>query len=155
MQHMTSTSRPDRHLIGDRVASAKNRAEKVQENIELAQVELHMANLVITDKLAEKLTDAELSSAVVQNTHVEAKLQDASDDLQVVTELLKSEERDRKQLEQTIAHLSADDGTALAGARSGEGSASVIEHLRELTRHKVAADHAEPGRHDLLSSSLK
>ena len=155
MWPMTRTSRPDRHLIGDRVASAKNRTEKVQEDIDLAQAKLHLANLVITDKLAETVTDAELASAVVQNAQVEAKLEEASQDLQVVTELLKSEERDRKRLEQTIADMRDDEGAALAGSRSGEGSDSVIGHLRELTRHKVAADHAEPARHELLSPPPK
>lgn len=145
--------KPDRpqHLIGDRVASAKNRTEKVQEEIEVAEAKLHLANLVITDKLAESVSDAELAKAVSDNAAVEAKLHAAGEDLKVVTDLLSSEERDRKRLEATLAQYRDADGAA-AGARSGEGSASVINHLRELTRHKVIADHLDPSRHDLPAS---
>ena len=146
---MVRPPKPPQHLIGDRVASAKNKTQKVQGDIQLAEAELHLANLVITDKLAESVTDAELAKAVTHNETVEEKLRDAGADLKVVTELLSSEERDRKQLEETLAQYRNADGTSLAGARSGAGSASVIEHLRELTRHKVSADHADPLRHDV------
>lgn len=143
---MPRTQKSPQHLIGDRVASAKNKTEKLQGDIGLAEAELHLANLVITDKLAESVSDAELAKAVTDNTLVEAKLHAAGEDLKVVTDLLQSEERDRKQLEATLAQYRDTDGTAAAGARSGEGSASVIEHLRELTRHKLSADHIElPG----------
>jgi hypothetical protein len=144
---MPSRSKPKAHLIGDRVASAKSRTEKVQDDIQLAEAELHLANAVITDKLADTATDAELAKAVVHNEQVEARLRDASEDLQVVTDLLTSEERDRLRLEAALAEYREPEA-ALAGARSGSGSASVIEHLRELTRHKVSADHADPSRHD-------
>ena len=145
---MVRPPKPPQHLIGDRVARAKNKTEKVQGDIQLAEAELHLANLVITDKLAESVTDAELSKVVTHNETVEEKLRDAGEDLKVVTDLLTSEERDRKKLEETLAQYRTADGS-LAGARSGEGSASVIEHLRELTRHKVSADHADPLRHEV------
>ena len=145
---MVRPPKPPQHLIGDRVASAKTKTQKVRGDIQLAEAELHLANLVITDKLAESVSDAELAEAVTHNEIVEEKLRDASEDLKVVSDLLTSEERDRKKLEATLAQYRNADGS-LAGARSGEGSASVIEHLRELTRHKVSADHADPLRHDL------
>lgn len=131
---------PPRHLIGNRVASAKSTAERVQEDIELAEAELHLANLVITDKLADGLSDADLAKAVSHNEQVEEKLREAGESLQVVTDLLSSEERDRMRLEQAAREA---DGVSSPGARSGEGSASVIEHLRELTRHKLNTDHGE------------
>lgn len=137
---MRRSPRPDRHLIGDRVASAKTRTEKVQEDIELAEAELHLANLVITDKLAESVSDAELAKAVTHNEMVEEKLHHAHEELNVVADLLSSEQRDREQLEQALAQYQAPEGTPPAGARTGEGSASVIEHLRELTRHKLNSD---------------
>jgi hypothetical protein len=130
------SSRPT-HLIGNRVASAKSTTEKVQEDIQLAEAELHLANLVITDKLAESVSDADLAKAVLHNEQVEEKLHEAGENLQVVTDLLNSEERDRQRLEQARREA---DGTSAPGARSGEGSASVIEHLRELTRHKLNTD---------------
>lgn len=131
------------HLIGNRVASAKSTTQKAQEDIELAEAELHLANLVITDKLADSVSDAELAKAVSHNEQVEEKLRDAGENLELVTELLNSEERDRLRLERAAAEA---DGSASPGSRSGEGSASVIEHLRELTRHKLNADPSEPAR---------
>ena len=156
MLGMARNIKVPRHLIGDRVASAKEKAVKVQEEVQLAEAELHLANLVITEKLAESVTDAELAKAVTHNEAAEDKLRQAGEDLEVVTDLLSSEERDRKRLEETLAQFrDADDTLSLAGARSGEGSASVIDHLRELTRHKVSADHTEPVRHDPRSSTVK
>ena len=145
---MVRPPQPRQHLIGDRVASAKNKTQKVLGDIHLAEAELHLANLVITDKLAESVTDAELSRVALHNETVEEKLRDAGEELKVVTDLLTCEERDRKKLEQTLAQHRNVDGSS-AGARSGAGSASVIEHLRELTRHKVSDDHAEPSRRDV------
>lgn len=142
---MASTS-SSHHLIGNRVASAKSKTEKVQEDIQLAEAELHLANLVITDKLADSVSDAELAKAVTHNEQVEEKLRDASEELQAVTDLLGSEERDRLKLEQSFRDYREAEGQSAAGSRTGEGSASVIEHLRELTRHKINTDHAEPGR---------
>jgi len=51
-------------------------------------------------------------------------------------------ERDQQRLDQAARNA---DGTSTPGARSGSGSASVIEHLRELTRHRVSSDVSEPG----------
>lgn len=141
---MARTPSPTRHLIGNRVASAKSKTEKVQEDIQLAEAELHLANLVITDKLAESVSDADLAKAVIHNEQVEEKLRDAGEDLKVVSDLLSSEEQDRMRLEQALKAYHEEDGQNSAGKRSGEGSASVIEHLRELTRHKVKTDHSEP-----------
>ena len=140
---MAPTSSPATHLIGNRVANAKETAEQVQEDIELAEAELHLANVVITDKLADSVSDADLAKAVEHNEEVEEKLREAGEKLQVVTDLLDSEERDQQRMEQAAREA---DGTSTPGARSGAGSASVIEHLRELTRHRVTPDVPEPGR---------
>lgn len=138
---MASPSSPSRHLVGNRVASAKSKTEKVQEDIELAEAELHLANLVITDKLADSVSDADLAEAVSHNEQIEEKLRDAGADLKLVTDLLSSEERDRLKLEQSLRE---EEGRSPSGSRTGEGSASVIAHLRELSRHKVNTDPAEP-----------
>lgn len=140
---MARKSSPSRHLIGNRVASAKSTTEKVQEDIELAEAELHLANLVITDKLADSISDADLAKAVTHNEQVEEKLRDAGESLKVVTDLLESEERDRLRLEQAAGDAG---GVSAPGTRSGEGSSSVIEHLRELTRHKLNTDHSDHPR---------
>ncbi len=142
---MASTS-SSRHLIGNRVASAKSKTEKVQEDLHRAEAELHLANLVITDKLAESVSvsDTDLAQAVTHNEQVEEKLRDAGEELQAVNDLLSSEERDRLKLEQSLEDLRQAESQSPAGSRTGEGSASVIEHLRELTRHKVGTDDSDP-----------
>lgn len=124
------------HLVGNRVANAKLKTQKAQDNIQLAEAQLHLANVVITDKLGNTAADAELAKAVSHTEQVEEKLREAGEELKVVTDLLGSEERDRMKLEQALDAL-RNDGPAAAGSRTGSGSASVIEHLRELTRHKV------------------
>jgi hypothetical protein len=134
---MARTSPAPKHLIGNRVANAKSTTEKVQEEILLAEAELHLANLVITDKLAGSVSDAALAKAVEANEQVEEKLRDAGENLKVVTNLLESEEHDRLRLEQAAREA---EGVPSPGSRSGEGSSSVIEHLRELTRHKLNSD---------------
>lgn len=131
------------HLIGNRVADAKATAEKVQEDIELAEAQLHLANIVITDKLADSISNRDLAKAVEHNEEVEEKLHEAGEKLQVVTDLLNSEERDQQRMEQAAREA---DGASTPGSRSGAGSASVIEHLRELTRHRLHADVSDPGR---------
>jgi hypothetical protein len=141
---MSRPTAPTNHLIGNRVASARSTTEKVQDDIQLAEAQLHLANLVITDKLADSVSDADLAKAVAHTEQVEEKLHDAGESLKVVTNLLQSEEIDRQRLEQAAQA----DGGAAPGSRSGEGSASIIEHLRELTRHKLNTDHAEPPRHE-------
>ena len=137
---MARKTSPTRHLIGNRVASAKSKTEKVQEDIELAEAELHLANVVITDKLAESVSHADLAQAVSHNELVEEKLRDAGEELKLVTDLLASEESDRLKLEEKLQECLDVDSPSLAGTRSGAGSASVIEHLRELTRHKLYPD---------------
>jgi hypothetical protein len=138
---MARHTSPSPHLIGNRVASAKSTTEKVQEDIQLAEAELHLANLVITGKLVDSASKADLARAVSHTEQVEEKLRYAGENLQVVSDLLNSEERDRMKLEQAGREA---DGTSSPGSRSGEGSASVIEHLRELTRHKLNIDHSDP-----------
>ena len=137
------------HLIGNRVATAKETTVKVQEDIELAEAELHLANLVITDKLADSVSNAELAKAVEHTEQVEDKLREAGEKLQVVTDLLNSEESDRQRMEQAAREA---DGTSAPGSRSGAGSSSVIEHLRELTRHKL---NSEPDRAALRAPDNK
>jgi hypothetical protein len=134
-----------RHLIGDRVATAQTKTEKVKDDIELAEAELHLANRVITDKMSKSVSDADLKKAIAHNDEVEEKLHGAGEDLKVVSDLLSSEERDRKRLEQELQDYQQAEGTSRAGSRTGSGSASVIEHLRALTRHKVEPDAGGPG----------
>ena len=136
---MARPSSPSKHLIGNRVATAKSTTEKVQEDIQEAEEKLQLASAIITDKLADGAAGPELAEAATHTEEVEEKLREANENLKVVTELLSSEERDRLRIEQAAREA---DGASSPGSRSGEGSSSVIEHLRELTRHKLNSDHA-------------
>lgn len=149
---MPPTRQPSPHLIGNRIASAKVTAERVQEEIQLAEAQLHLVNQVIADKIADTISDADLAKAVAHNEAVEEKLHEAGEKLEVVTDLLTSEERDHQRMEQAAR---AADGTSTPGARSGAGSASVIEHLRELTRHRVTGDAPAPSPAPIVATGRK
>jgi chromosome segregation ATPase len=136
---MAHPSRPTRHLIGDRVATAKTRTELVEQDIQRAEDEVKLAGQILTGKLARGGADAELAQVAAQARGVEGELREARAELQGVADLLESEERDRRRLEQELARSEVAHGPP-AGERSGEGSASIIAHLRELTRHKVNPD---------------
>lgn len=141
---MAHPSRPTPHLIGDRVATAKTRTEQVKQDIQRAEHEVQQAGLVLTGKLARGGPDPELAQVAAQTLGVEGELREARAELQGVADLLASEERDRHRLEQELALSEAAHGRR-AGERSGEGSASIVGHLRELTRHKVNPDPPEAG----------
>lgn len=139
---MAHPSRVPRHLIGDRVATAKKRTERVEQDIQRAEKEVHQAGKVVTEKLARG-ADTELAKVAAKAQDVEAELRAARAELHVVSDLLESEEHDRRLLEQKLAESEASQGSP-AGARSGEGSASIVGHLRELTRHKLNPEPADP-----------
>lgn len=141
---MAHPSRPTPHLIGDRVATAKTRTEQVKQDIQRAELEVQQAGLVLTGKLARGGPDPELAQVAAQAQGVEGELREARAELQAVADLLASEERDRRQLEQELARSEASHRNP-AGTRSGEGSASIVGHLRELTRHKLNPDPPEAG----------
>lgn len=140
---MAHPSRTPRHLIGDRVATAKTRTEQVEQDLQRAEREVQRAGQVVTGKLARSGDDLELAQVVAHAHCVEEELREARAELQVVTDLLESEQQDRHRVEQELARSEASNETP-AGERSGEGSASVIAHLRALTRHKVSPDSTEP-----------
>lgn len=141
---MAHPPRPTRHLIGDRVATAKTRTEQVEQDLQHAEREVQQAGQVLAGKLARSGGDIELAQVAAQAQDVEGELREARSELKVVADLLESEEHDRRRLEQELARSEASNATP-AGERSGEGSASIIGHLRELTRHKVSPDPSDPG----------
>ena len=118
---MARTPKPSAHLVGNRVSSAMSKTEKVQEDIQLAEAELHLANEVVTGNLVAGGSQGDLARAVKHNALVGKKLQDAGEELQVVTDLLQSEEHDRQRLEQDFADYRKAD-------------ASPATRLRRITR---------------------
>ena len=103
------------------VSVAHEKAVAVQEEVSQAKDNLHDANEVLADSVMEsEPTKETVAAALVQNLQVEGQLQDAVEELQVVTDLLKTAEKENAALR---------DAAAIAGRRSGEGTASVRAHL--------------------------
>lgn len=102
------------------VSVAHEIAVAVQEDVSQAKDNLHDANEVLADCVMEsEPTKETVAAALVQNLQVEGQLQDAVEELQVVTDLLKVAEKENAVLRDAV----------VAGRRSGEGTASVLAHL--------------------------
>jgi hypothetical protein len=103
------------------VSVAHDKAVAVQDDVQQAKENLHDANEALADAVVEsEPSKSTVAAALVQNLQVEGQLQDAVQELQVVTDLLKVAEKENAVLR---------DDAAGAGRRSGEGIASVLAHL--------------------------
>lgn len=102
---------------------ARSKTEKVQQDLEVAEAELHMANTVLVQSLpASPERDEVVELALQQNVAVEDKVHDAAEELLAVTELLKKDEAIIAVLQKALA---AKTGTG----KSGEGAQSAMEQL--------------------------
>ncbi|RYF43325.1 MAG: hypothetical protein EOO25_03650 [Comamonadaceae bacterium] len=101
------------------ISVARTKTEKVRSEVQAAQAELSAANDVLAES-AQGLNVArkDVEAALEQNQQVEERLQDAVQELKVVTGLLKVAEAEKVQRGED------------AGKRSGEGAESALEHLR-------------------------
>lgn len=106
-------------------AVARAKTQKVQQDLEVAEAELHITNTVLIETLSPTVqTDDVVALALEQNAAVEEKVHDAAAELQVVTDLLKDEEAEIARLRQQLA-----DRPQTATGRSGEGADSAMAHL--------------------------
>ena len=113
------------------VSLARAKVAAVQEDVCQAQADLHDANEALAETTqAPVVKKAEVQAALVQNLGVENQLQEAVKELQVVTDVLHAVEAGRPI--ETIE-------SAAAGHRSGEGLATVIEHLSSPKRKSLNA----------------
>jgi hypothetical protein len=117
-------TKPGSRPLSSRAAGARRKTAKVQKDLEAAQAELHMANRVLAHSLPKSARDDMVELALVQNASVEEKVEEATRELEVVTELLKEEEAHSAQLEDALAGRDAP-----KTGRSGEGSSSLLPHL--------------------------
>ena len=108
------------------VSVAHDKAVAVQEDVLQAKENLHDANEALADAVDGEPTKSTVAAALVQNLQVEGQLQDAVEELQVVTDLLKVAEKE---------NAAYRDEAAAAGRRSGEGTASVLAHLGVSSRN--------------------
>jgi hypothetical protein len=107
------------------VAAARLTTQKVQRSVRKAEVKLHDSNTDLLELSGDEVVPGEdLRTRVEKSLQVEVKLHDAVKELEVVSDLLATAEDE-------IALLidKSKDG-ATAGKRSGEGLASVLEHIR-------------------------
>ena len=85
---------------------ARTRTDKVKDALEVAGAELVLTNEVLQDALPDAAkNDALVTRALEQNLEVEEKVQKAADELDAVSELLKSEEAHSERLENIIEGL--------------------------------------------------
>jgi len=101
------------------VATAGRKAHKVHRKLQQAETELHTANQILTRKAQQPDGKKDMEIAVKQNVAAEEKVRDATQELQVVKELLAEADSD--------AHR----GKSAQGStgQSGDGVKSLIPHL--------------------------
>jgi hypothetical protein len=81
---------------------AKARTGQVQEELTLAGAELHLTNTALDKLLPADAKRGEVRKALDENAKVEARVADAAEELEEVTELLEQEILQREALEQEL-----------------------------------------------------
>ena len=100
MNVQTSAAQPGRPLY-----RARQKASKVQEQLEVAGAELGLTNAVLGRSLPDNVKQSrDVQHALTQNEAIEEKVQEAAEELQVVTDLLQEEVAERERLEQELAN---------------------------------------------------
>jgi len=94
--------------------AARRKARRVQEKLKVAEEEISTANTVLTQPI-EDLEQDQVREAVELNTDAEQKVHDATEELEIVKELL--------------AHASGAPSTLQSGKHSGDGVKSLLDKL--------------------------
>lgn len=98
MNVQTSAARP-----GPRLYRARQKTVRVQEQLEVASAELGLTNAVLGHSLPESVKQSrDVKRVLIQNEVIEDKVQQAAEELQVVTELLQEEVAERERLEREL-----------------------------------------------------
>lgn len=83
---------------------AREKTSKVQKELTVAGAELDLTNTVLDNSLPESVKrSSDVQRALTQNEAIEEKVQDAAEQLKVVTDLLHEEAAERERLEQELA----------------------------------------------------
>jgi len=114
---------------------ARGKTRKVAQKLQVAEQELNTANNALMDALPPKVKH-QVAGALVKSLSAEEKVREATEELEIVTELLtlqEAQEGDR-------AQPSWDDNEAAAlpqaGNKSGHGAQSVMLHIKDEARGK-------------------
>jgi hypothetical protein len=84
------------------IEQAAEKTGQVQQDLAVAEAELHLTNTVLERALADPAKQGDVKKAVDQNTAIEERVGDAAEELQEVTELLNAEVSERQRLEQEL-----------------------------------------------------
>src|SRR5512140_1995879 len=117
-----------RDMRNNLVSSARSKAKKVHKDVAVAEAELHESNAILANSaIGQAVTRQSVDTAVKQNVDVEEKLHAAVEELEVVSELLNV----------AVAKNAEHDDQAVAGRRSGEGLASVMDQMSASALEKA------------------
>lgn len=98
MTVQTSAAQPGRPLH-----RARRKTKNVRAQLGVVSAELGLTNLVLGRQLESVKRSSDVQRALSQNEVIEEKVQDAADELKVVTELLDEEVAERERLERELA----------------------------------------------------
>ena len=82
---------------------ARRKTSAVRAKLEVASAELGLTNLVLGKQLESVKRSSDVQRALNQNEAIEEKVQEAADELKVVTDLLDEEVAERERLERELA----------------------------------------------------
>lgn len=83
---------------------AREKTGKVQQDLAVAGAELGLTNSVLDNQLPESVKrSSDVQRALTQNEAIEEKVQEAANELQVVSDLLQEEVAERERLERELA----------------------------------------------------
>ena len=100
MNVQTSAARPGRPLY-----RAHRKTSAVREQLAVASAELGLTNAVLGHSLPDSVKrSSDVRRALSQNEVIEEKVQQAADELQVVSDLLQEETAERERLERELAN---------------------------------------------------
>ena len=100
MTVQTSAALPGRPLF-----RARQKSSAVRQRLEVASAELGLTNAVLDRNLPANIkASSDVQRALTQNEAIEEKVQEAADELQVVTDLLAEETAERERLERELAN---------------------------------------------------
>ena len=100
MQLDAQSSTPGRER---RLHDARDETSRIQQDIAVAGAELELTNALLGAELPESLKrSGEVRRALAQNGAIEDKVQQAAEELQVVSELRQEEVAERQRLEQEL-----------------------------------------------------
>ena len=98
MTVQTSAAQPGRPLY-----RARRKTNDVRTRLEVASAELGLTNLILGKQQDSVERSSDVQRALNQNEAIEEKVQEAADELQVVTDLLDEEVAERERLERELA----------------------------------------------------